>query len=235
MPCLARKDPLNGEHDAKETVMKTHNSLERKPAATKGIAKRISTGDSADANETLAPLKAFRRTKSLETSTWYMSNLTTYLVEEEDSNGDFSLIEAVMGPGNEPPPLVHSREDELYYILEGEFDVYVGEEAFKVQIGECVFLPKLKPHAFVIRSSRIRLLLITTPGGLEKAFRSMASPAQSLDLPAGMSTYSTTDSKQTAQRFAEYGVRFLEPDEIEELLPLYPNPLPREAPSARQR
>jgi mannose-6-phosphate isomerase-like protein (cupin superfamily) len=164
-----------------------------------------------------------------------MSNLTTYLVEEEDSNGDFSLIEAVMEPGNEPPPHVHSREDELYYTLEGEFDVYVGEEAFKVQTGECVFLPKLKPHAFVIRSSGIRLLLIITPSGLEKAFRSMASPAQSLDLPVGNPTYSTTDSKQTAQRFAEYGVRFLEPGEIEELLPLYPNPLPREAPSASQR
>jgi len=163
-----------------------------------------------------------------------MSNLTTYLVEEEDCNGDFSLIEAVMEPGNEPPPHVHSREDELYYILEGEVDVYVGEEAFKVQTGECVFLPKLKPHVFAIRSSRIRLLLIITPGGLEEAFRSMASPAQSLDLPLGMPTYSTTDLKQTAQRFARYGVRFLEPDEIEEQLPLYPRPLPREALSAKQ-
>ena len=215
--------------------MKTHNSLERKPAATIGIAKKISTGNSADANETLSPLKAFRRMKSLETSTWYMSNLTTYLVEEEDSNGDFSLIEAVMEPGNEPPPHVQSREDEMYYILEGEVDVYVGEEAFKVQTGECVFLPKLKPHAFVIRSSRIRLLLIITPGGLEEAFRSTASPAQSLDLPVGMPTYSTTDLKQTAQRFIEYGVHFLEPDEIEELLPLYPNPFPREALPARQQ
>jgi mannose-6-phosphate isomerase-like protein (cupin superfamily) len=165
-----------------------------------------------------------------------MSNLTTYLVEEEDSNGDFGLIEAVMEPGNEPPPAhVHSREDELYYILEGEFDVYVGEEAFKVQTGECVFLPKLKPHAFVIRSSRIRLLLIITPGGLEEAFRSMASPAQSLDLPVGMPTYSTSDLKQTAQRFSGYGVRFLAPEEIEEQLPLYPNPLPREALSAKQQ
>ena len=32
-------------------------------------------------------------------------------------------------------------EDELFYVLEGEFDVYVGKEAFKVEAGECVFLP----------------------------------------------------------------------------------------------
>jgi uncharacterized cupin superfamily protein len=35
---------------------------------------------------------------------------------------------------------VHSREDELFYVLEGAFDAYVGEEAFKMETGECVFL-----------------------------------------------------------------------------------------------
>src|SRR5262249_25859827 len=214
--------------------MRIQHSPEKQVALPQGT-NRTSSKTPENMSAESSPSKAFRRTKSLETSTWYMSNLTTYLVEEEDSNGDFSLIEAVMEPGNEPPPHVQSREDEMYYILEGEVDVYVGEEAFKVQTGECVFLPKLKPHAFVIRSSQIRLLLIITPGGLEKAFRSMASPAHSLDLPVGMPTYSTTDSKQTAQRFAGYGVRFLEPDEIEELLPLYPNPFPREALPARQQ
>jgi hypothetical protein len=79
------------------------------------------------------------------------------------------------------------------------------------------------------------LLLIITPGGLDEAFRSMASPPQSLDPPVGMPTYSTTDLKKTAQRFTEYGVRFLAPDEVDEQLPLYPNPLPREALSAKQQ
>jgi len=32
-------------------------------------------------------------------------------------------MEAILAPGNEPPPHVHSREDELFYVLEGEFDV----------------------------------------------------------------------------------------------------------------
>ena len=129
-----------------------------------------------------------------------MASLTTYLVEAIDTNGDFSLMESVLVPGNEPPPHVHSREDELYYVLEGEFDVYVGQEAFKVEAGACVFLPKLKPHAFVIRSARLRLLLIITPGGLERGFHSVASPARSLELPIGMPTYSTGDLQQTAQR-----------------------------------
>ena len=214
--------------------MRIQHSPEEQVALPQGI-NRTSSKTPENMSARSSPSKAFKRTKSLQTSAWYMANLTTYLVEKKDGNGDFALIEAIMEPGNEPPPHVHSREDELYYILEGEVDVYVGEEAFKVQTGECVFFPKLKAHAFVIRSSRIRLLLIITPGGLEEAFRSMASPAESLDPPVGMPTYSTTDLKKTAQRFTEYGVRFLALDEVDEQLPLYPNPLPREALSAKQQ
>jgi hypothetical protein len=135
------------------------------------------------------------------------------------------LVEVTLAPGSNPPPHVHSREDELFYVLEGEFDVYAGEDAFKVEAGQCVFLPRFKPHAFVMRSPRLRLLTLFTPAGLEDAFRSVNSPAQTLELPAGALTYSTADLKQTAQRLTEYGVRLLTPDEIAEQLPLYPTPL----------
>ena len=78
-------------------------------------------------------------------------------------------MEATLAPGTEPPPHIHSREDELFYVLEGAFDVYVGEEAFKVKMGECVFLPKFKPHAFIIRSPRLRVLALFIPAGLEES------------------------------------------------------------------
>jgi len=98
-----------------------------------------------------------------------MGYLTTNLAKRKDTYGAFCLLEATLASGNEPPPHVHSREDELFYVLEGEFDVYVGEEAFRVETGECIFLPKFKPHAFVIRSPRLRMLTLFTPGGLEEA------------------------------------------------------------------
>src|SRR5262245_31290366 len=107
---------------------------------------------------TTLPSKAFKRAPSLELSKWYLGNLTTNLAEMRDTDGTFFLVEALLAPGTEPPPHVHSREDELFYVLEGEFDVYVGEEAFTVEAGECVFLPKFKPHAFLIRSPRLRML-----------------------------------------------------------------------------
>jgi quercetin dioxygenase-like cupin family protein len=177
-------------------------------------------------NNTSSPLKAFKRTALPGLSKWYMGSLTTNLAEKNDTNGAFCLMQSTLAPGNEPPPHVHSREDELFYVLEGEFDVYVGAEAFKVETGESIFLPKLKPHAFVIRSPRLRLLTLFLPGGLEEAFRSRSSPAQNLDLPAEALTYSTADLTDTAQRLGEFGVRLLAPDEVADQLPLYSKSLP---------
>jgi quercetin dioxygenase-like cupin family protein len=175
-------------------------------------------------NNTSPTLKAFKRAASLELSKWYMGSLTTNLAEKKDTNG-VCFVEVTLAPGHEPPPHVHSREDELFYVLEGEFDVYAGDEAYKGEVGDCIFLPRFKPHAFLIRSPRIRMLTLFTPAGFEEALRGVSSPAQSLELPAGVRTYSTTDLKQTAERFGSYGIRFLTSDEVAEHLPLYPKPL----------
>jgi mannose-6-phosphate isomerase-like protein (cupin superfamily) len=177
---------------------------------------------------TSSALKSFKRAPSLELSKWYLGSLTTNLAERNDTDGAFCLVQATLAPGHEPPPHMHSREDELFYVLDGEFDVYVGKEAFKVESGECIFLPRRKPHAFVIRSPRLRVLALFSPAGLEDAFRSMSSPAQNMDLPAGALTYSTADPNDTAQRLKEYGVHLLPPDEIADQLPLYPRSLPRD-------
>ena len=173
--------------------------------------------------------KAFKRATALGLSQWENGNLTTNLAEAKDTNGAFFLVEALLAPETEPPPHVHTREDELFYVLEGEFDVYVGEKAFNVKPGECVFMPRFKPHAFVIRSPRLRVLALFTPAGLEEVFRGMSTPAERLELPTGAVTYSTGDLRQTAQRLSEYGARFLTPDEIADQMPLYPRPLPSNA------
>jgi mannose-6-phosphate isomerase-like protein (cupin superfamily) len=114
-------------------------------------------------NNTSSPLTAFKRAPALGLSQWENGNLTTNLAEKKDTNGAFFLVEAMLAPGTEPPPHVHTREDELFYVIEGEFDVYVGNEAFKVKTGECVFLPRFRPHAFVIRSPRLRVLGCSPP------------------------------------------------------------------------
>ena len=159
-------------------------------------------------NNTSSPLKTFKRATSLEFSKWYMGSLVTNLAEKKDTDGAYCLVDSTLVPGNEPPPHVHSREDELFYVLEGEFDVYVGKEAFKVEAGECVFLPRFKPHAFVIRSPWLRVLALLSPAGLEEAFRSIDSPAQSLEVPTAPLTNSTDAGK------AFHGIKQLKAEDL---------------------
>jgi len=94
-------------------------------------------------------LKAFKRAPSQDSSTWYMGSLMTFLAEckDKDTNGSFALSEYNAKAGNEPPLHVHEREDELYYVLEGEIDAFVGDEVFRLKTGESLFLPKGKPHS----------------------------------------------------------------------------------------
>ena len=96
-----------------------------------------------------------------------------------------------------------------------------------------MFLPKLKPQAFIIRSPRIRLLTLVTPAGLEDVFRDMSPPARKLEVPSGALPHSQADLNQTVHRFTEYGVRILSPEEAAHQLPHYPSWLPPNAANDR--
>ena len=170
----------------------------------------------------LSSLVPYQRAVSRDASTWYMGSLVTFLAESKDTGGSFFLNEVTMKPGNEPPPHLHEREDELFYVLEGAFDVFVGDQAFELQTGGCVFLPRLRPHGFIVRSPRFRMLALFQPGGIDGYFRSMSTPpADEPDLPSEARTYSTSDMDPIARGFANYGVRFLSPDQIAEQMPSY--------------
>jgi quercetin dioxygenase-like cupin family protein len=74
--------------------------------------------------------------------------------------------------GGEPPRHVHTREDEWAYILEGELDVSVGDEApFRASAGSLVWLPVGIPHSYVVRGSHVRAVFGAQPGGLVQMFR----------------------------------------------------------------
>jgi mannose-6-phosphate isomerase-like protein (cupin superfamily) len=89
------------------------------------------------------------------------------------TSGAFSLFEE-----REPvdtPLHVHEREDELFYVLEGEHVIQVGDEELRVGPGGLVFAPRGIPHAqrrVVPRTGRV--LVLTVPGGLEGFFRELA-------------------------------------------------------------
>ncbi len=150
------------------------------------------------------------------------SMLTTELVAAKHTGGAFEAITAHVKAGGEPPPHVHAREHEFFYLLDGAIDVYVGAEAFSVEAGESIFLPQGVPHAFRARTPDFHNLVFLTPGGFMSAIRSTAMPAERLEIPSDMLTYATADLGETIKVLEKYGVSFLSPEEIARQMPAYP-------------
>ncbi len=94
---------------------------------------------------------------------------------QRSTGGALSVFETSIGAG--PPLHVHDREDECFYVLDGEISVRCGDESFSATAGSFVFLPRGRPHRFWTTGEPARLLLIAVPGGIEEYFRQINGAA----------------------------------------------------------
>lgn len=107
-----------------------------------------------------------------------------FLATGDDTNGKYALWEALVPPGGGPPPHVHSREEEGFYILEGEITFQVGDKRLVASPGVFVNMPVGTPHSFKNESGKTaRLLISVAPAGLEKMFFEFG-----VSLPEGSTT-----------------------------------------------
>jgi quercetin dioxygenase-like cupin family protein len=168
--------------------------------------------------------KAYKRSPELANSTWYKGILTSQMAGASDNNGEFDVSVIKMRRGTEPPPHVHAREDEMFYILSGEMRVYVESEVFQLTAGEYMFLPRGKAHAFSITSDEGHWICFITPGGFFEAVGKMDVPAEKMEVPsdADTATYANADLTETIKMFEQYGLQFLTADEIRTVMPQYP-------------
>ncbi len=129
-------------------------------------------------------LIAFSRNRqSLEHSVWYTGWLLTFLATGKETQGRFALTEQIARKGNVPPRHIHHREDETFYLLEGEMTFSIGDQTIEAGPGTSVFAPRDIPHSFTIDSEQVRILVLNVPAGIEEFFRECSVPAPSLTLP----------------------------------------------------
>jgi mannose-6-phosphate isomerase-like protein (cupin superfamily) len=104
-----------------------------------------------------------------------LGNITILVrASAEQTGGSFSLFEE-MPPMVDTPLHVHEREDELFYVLEGEHVVQVGDKEFRLGPGGVAFGPRGVPHAQRrVVPGEGRLLVLTAPGGFDGFFRRLA-------------------------------------------------------------
>src|ERR1700738_2633034 len=99
------------------------------------------------------------------------------LATGEDTSGKYALWEAIVPPGGGPPPHVHSREEEGFYVLEGEVTIHIGEKRMVATAGMFANMPVGMPHSFKNESKKpARMLISVAPAGLEKMFFEVGVP-----------------------------------------------------------
>ena len=149
--------------------------------------------------------------QSLERAVWYNGWLMTFLATAEDTQGKFALIESVGRKGNAPPPHIHHREEESFYVLEGEMTVSVGDRTIKATPGTLVTVPRDTVHSFVVESEEVRALILLTPAGMEGWFKEFSVPAPAMTLPPQTEpTYNEIQRMVAAA--PRFGIEFVLPE-----------------------
>jgi mannose-6-phosphate isomerase-like protein (cupin superfamily) len=109
---------------------------------------------------------------TLETPT---GSSVTIKAHTRNTNGSLTVLEFLTEPKDGPALHTHIREDELWWVLEGEYRFKLGDAIFRVSQGGMAFGPRGTPHAFQnVGDTPGRLLVITTPSGLERFFEQFA-------------------------------------------------------------
>jgi quercetin dioxygenase-like cupin family protein len=114
---------------------------------------------------------------------WWFGALAEIKATSEDTDGRLTLIEVTEPPGSAAPLHVHHREDEGFWVLDGEVTFFVGDETIEARAGDFAWGPRDIPHRYVVGATGCRMLFICTPGGFESLVRDMSVPATARELP----------------------------------------------------
>lgn len=108
-------------------------------------------------------------------------------VSAKDTGGAMSVFEALTHKPDRPVKHLHHDQDEWFYVLEGEYEMHVGEERFRLGPGDSVFAPRKVPHVWGCISEKPGKLMVAfqPAGAMEEFFRelpkyvaNMASPEE---------------------------------------------------------
>jgi quercetin dioxygenase-like cupin family protein len=114
---------------------------------------------------------------------WWFGALAELKATAADTGGQMTIVEVTEPPGAEAPLHVHYRDDEGFWILEGDVTFEVGDETIEASEGDYVFGPRGIPHRFTVGDQGCRMLFILVPGGIEDVIRATSEPARSRTLP----------------------------------------------------
>ena len=135
--------------------------------------------------------------------------LMTLKASGEDTGGAYSLADSMVPPQGGPPPHIHHREDEAFWVLEGELEVSVGENRFRAGAGSFVHLHRSVLHSYQnVGTAPARFLTLMVPAGLERFFEEVGKPGTDLSSPP---PFEEEDIDRLLAAAPKYGVEIPSP------------------------
>lgn len=139
---------------------------------------------------------------------WVMGAALDIVIGGEQTDGAYAVAEDRSLPGFGPPPHVHTREDEAFYVIEGEY--LFGSDDGEVRAGPGTFIHAPKGHLHWWRNAGEgpgRHLELFVPAGLERMFEEIGEPVTDVDAPPP-----PPDPQRLLTAAGRYGVEFKLPD-----------------------
>lgn len=105
------------------------------------------------------------------------SNILDVKVSGSDTDGSLAIFEQTsLSQGKGTPLHIHHSQDEVFYVIDGSYYFQVGDEKFKLEKGDSIFLPRKVPHTWTQISESGKMTVVLQPAGkLEEFFVTMAA------------------------------------------------------------
>ena len=115
---------------------------------------------------------------------WWLGSLTLNKVTRDATRGDMDIVDHRVPAGYSPPLHIHSAQDEVFYVIDGQFAIRCGDQHWQAGPGSLVFLPRQVAHGFTVSADGPgRTLLINAPAGFADVITELGVSASGLVLP----------------------------------------------------
>lgn len=114
---------------------------------------------------------------------WHMGALMVFKATSEETGNAFWLAEQTSNLGYASPVHLHTREDETFYVLDGELSIEVDGVPHELSTGTSLFAPRGLAHSYKVESPTARWLVLGTPGGFDGWFFDTGKPAERFEVP----------------------------------------------------
>jgi quercetin dioxygenase-like cupin family protein len=115
---------------------------------------------------------------------WFGTNLFEFLIPSDRTGGRMSVFRFTAPGGFGPPRHVHTREDEVFHVLDGDVRFELDGRRQLAGPGTTVWMPRGVPHGFRVESPVATMLGVIAPGAYEHLFRDLGVPARERALPS---------------------------------------------------